>query len=130
MTYRQLVRKFGTAEDALVALPDYVRQKNASGRIEIATRQSAEKELEDVEHLGGQLIPLGHHSYPEYIAHIPDPPCILTILGNAELLNHPSIAIVGARNASAAGRRLAGDIARDLGDAGYVVTSGLARGID
>ena len=81
-------------------------------------------------HAGARLVCWGEPGYPSALAAIEDAPPILTVLGEAQLLQRPMIAVVGARNASANGRRLARDLAAELGLGGLVVISGLARGID
>jgi len=93
-------------------------------------RAAAEKELAAIERLGGQLLCWGEPGYPEHLAAIDDAPPVITLLGHAEWLAAPMVAIVGARNASANGRRLAHDIATGLGECGVVIVSGMARGID
>ena len=80
--------------------------------------------------LGARLLCWGEPGYPETLANIEDAPPVLTLLGRGELLTAPIIAIVGARNASANGRRLAHELAAGLGEAGIIVVSGMARGID
>lgn len=130
VTYVQLIRRYGSAAAALEALPDLMARKGAKGRIEIAPLDAAREELAAVEKMGARLMALGDPDYPASLLAIADPPPVLTMLGNAELLTPPAVAIVGPRNASAAGRRLATALAADLGSVGYVITSGLARGID
>ena len=80
--------------------------------------------------LGARLLTLADPDYPQTLAATPDAPPVLSVRGHVHLLERPGIAIVGARNASANGRTLAERLARDLGEAGYLVVSGLARGID
>ena len=93
-------------------------------------RAAAEKELTALSRLGARLVCWGEPSYPDTLAAVEDAPPVLTVLGRGELLSAPIIAIVGARNASANGRRLAHELAAGLGEAGIVVASGMARGID
>ena len=76
------------------------------------------------------FVALGEPDYPHRLQMIDDAPPLLAVRGNTAALNLPMVAIVGARNASAAGLRFAERIARELGDAGFIVVSGLARGID
>jgi DNA processing protein len=95
-----------------------------------ASRQEAERELAALNRLGGQLLCRGEPLYPETLAAVEDSPPVLCVLGQIELLARPIVAVVGARNASANGRRLAHDLAGGLGEAGIVVASGMARGID
>jgi len=98
------------------------------------TRRDAAAELAAIERLGGSLVCWGEPLYPSALAAVEDAPPVLTVLGRPEMVPRlilaPMVAVVGARNASANGRRLAHDLAAGLGEAGIVVVSGLARGID
>ncbi len=87
-------------------------------------------ELDELKRVGARCLVLGEPGYPPDLAEIYDPPPVIAVHGNANLLKEPQIAIARSRNASASGRRFAETLARDLGEAGFVVTSGLARGID
>jgi len=133
VTYRQLLGHYPTARDALDALPALTRR---SGRraIKIFPADAADAELAAVERLDASLVTVGEPAYPSALAAIDDAPPVLTVRGDVELLNQPSVAIVGARNASTNGRNMAQRLAADLCDATdgnrYVVVSGLARGID
>jgi DNA processing protein len=128
VTFYALLRRFGAATAALAALPRLSRQAR------VAPRREAERELAAIERLGGCLVCWGEPLYPAGLAAVDDAPPVLTVLGRPENLNRilsaPAVAVVGARNASANGRRLARELARGLGDAGIVVASGMARGID
>jgi DNA processing protein len=123
------LRRFGSAGAALDALP---RMSHRSGMrpAAVMTRREAEHELAAVERLGGRLVCWGEPLYPSALAAVEDAPPVLTVLGRPEMLLAPIVAVVGARNASANGRRLARELAAGLGDSGIVVVSGLARGID
>jgi DNA processing protein len=96
----------------------------------VHSRAAGERELTALARLGAQLVCWGEPGYPETLANVEDAPPVLTVLGRDELLATPIVAIVGARNASANGRRIAHDLAAGLGEAGVVVASGMARGID
>jgi DNA processing protein len=98
--------------------------------LSIPDRAAAARELAAVERLGGRLICWGEPAYPQLLTAVEDAPPVLTLLGREELLAAPTVAVVGARNASANGRRLAHELAAGLGEAGVVVVSGMARGID
>src|SRR5712691_2698847 len=128
VTFYAMLRRFGSAAAALDALPRLSRQAVAT------TRRDAEAEMAAIERLGGLLLCWGEKLYPSTLAAVEDAPPVLTVLGQPEMLPRlllsPIIAVVGARNASANGRRLARDLAAELGEAGIVVVSGLARGID
>jgi DNA processing protein len=129
VTYRQLMARFGSAAAALEAVPDLAAR--AGGRPpRLASRAEAEKEFERIAALGARHLLLGQGLYPRALAELDDAPPILTVKGDLKLLDRPLIAIVGARNASAAACRFARQLAYDLGQQGAVVVSGLARGID
>ncbi len=130
ITYRQLLARYGTAEAALAALPELARRGGRRGPIRVYPKAAAERELEDLEAAGAQLLCQGQAAYPAALAAIDDAPPVVTLLGQADFLERPAIAVVGARNASANGRRLARQLASDLGQADYLVVSGMARGID
>lgn len=130
ITYRQLIARFGTAGEALKAVPALARRNGRAPRFELRRRQEAEEELDAIQRLGAWVLPLQSEAYPAALAAIEDAPPLLIGLGDPALLTRKSIAVVGARNASANGKRLARQLAADLGAAGLLVTSGLARGID
>ena len=126
--FRQLLDRYETATAALEALPELSRR--GGRRIRVCPAGRAEAELNALAKLSGDLLVLGDPDYPEALAAIPDAPPVVCLLGQRERLETPTVAIVGARNASSTGRRFAREIARDLTLAGYQVVSGLARGID
>ncbi|WP_425567293.1 DNA-processing protein DprA [Sphingomonas rosea] len=129
ITYRQLVARFGSAEAALDAVPDLARR--GGGRMPaLATEAQAEREIATVEKLGGRYLSIGQGLYPRLLAEADDAPPLLTVIGDLALLERPAVAMVGARNASAAACRFARSLAHELGQRGHVVVSGLARGID
>ena len=129
MTFFALLRRFGSAAAAIDALPRLSSAKTARPLLPIPHR-AAEAELAALERLGGRLLCWGEPHYPAMLAAVEDAPPVLTVLGRPELLRAPIVAVVGARNASANGRRLARELAAGLGEAGLVVASGMARGID
>lgn len=129
VTYRQLVRRFGNAQAALDALPDLARRGGGQA-LRIATTDAAQRELDAVAVFGARLIFIGTPDYPNLLARTETAPPAIAVKGDAALLERPAVGIVGARNASAAGTRFARGLASDLADAGLVVVSGLARGID
>ena len=129
-TFRDLVRHYGSAQAALSALPGLARRGGAAGPARICSLKDAERELAGMKALGASLIALGEEAYPHRLAMIDDAPPLLAVRGNMAALAQPMLAIVGARNASAAGVRFAERLARDLGEAGFAIVSGLARGID
>lgn len=129
VTYRQLIQRFGSAEAALAAIPDLARRGGGSPP-RLVSADEAARERARVEKLGGRYLVLGQGLYPSLLAELDDAPPLLIAKGNLALLDRPAVAIVGARNASAAASRFARSLAHDLGQEGLVVVSGLARGID
>jgi DNA processing protein len=130
ITFRQLMERYGSAEAALAALPELARRGGRRRPIRICPAGAAEEELAAVAACGADLLVLGEAGYPALLAAVEDAPPAVSVLGHRHLFDPPALAMVGARNASANGRRLAQQIAGELGAAGFVVVSGLARGID
>lgn len=129
VTFRQLMRRFGTAAAALEAVPDLARR--GGGRApKVVERGEAEREVARVEKLGARYLTLGQGLYPRLLAELEDAPPLLIAKGDFKLFDRTAVAIVGARNASAAACRFARGLAHDLGQRDLVVVSGLARGID
>lgn len=128
-TFMRLMRQFGSATEALAALPDIAADAGVTN-YRATSRQTAIAELRQAESLGAVPLLLGSEDYPERLYDLPDMPPLLWALGDTTLLDRPTIAIVGARNSSAVGQRMATRLASELGELGYVVASGLARGID
>lgn len=128
-TFRDLVNNYGGARAALVALPRLARRGGATGT-HICTPDEAAAELKAARMEGIELIALGEPDYPARLQTIDDPPPLIAVRGTHAIFNWPLVAIVGSRNASAAGMKFAERLARDLGAAGYGIVSGLARGID
>ena len=130
ISFYAMLSRFGSARAALEVLPRLARRGERAKTVTAVTRAAAEIELAAVDRAGARLVCWGEPLYPSALATIEDAPPILTVLGEAELLQRPMIAVVGARNASANGRRFARDLAAALGRGGLTVISGLARGID
>jgi DNA processing protein len=130
ITFYRLLERFGSAEASLKALPDLAKRGGKMEGLKIFSADLAEKELAQIEKFGAKLIARGEPDYPELLAQIEDAPPLITVLGHAALLSKPSLGVVGARNASLAGRKIAEDFSRKTAAAGYVIVSGLARGID
>lgn len=128
-TFRILVNQFGGAGPAVRLLPELARRGGRSV-LNIPGREEAERELAEAARIGVRYVALGEADYPKLLREIDDPPPLLAIRGNPEILSGPAIAMVGARNASVAGLRYAASLAREFGEAGFTVVSGLARGID
>ncbi len=129
-TFRALVNHYGGARAALSALPDLARRGGASGPARLYPREAAEREIAAARSLGVRFVALGEPDYPRRLQMIDDAPPLLAVRGKFSTLDLPMVAIVGARNASAAGQRFAEKLAHDLGQAGFAIVSGLARGID
>ena len=129
VTYRQLIARFGSAQAALDAIPDLARRGGGKAP-SIFSEHGARAEIEKVEKLGARYLVLGQGLYPSLLAEMDDAPPLLIVKGDVRLLDRPCVAIVGARNASAAACRFARSLAHDLGSEGLAVVSGLARGID
>lgn len=130
VTFHQLIARYNNARDALAAIPSLAVKGGSKRKLIIPALQDVEKELDAIEKIGGQLLCCCEPDYPEMLRNIEDAPPTLTVLGDASLLAKKQIGIVGARNASMNGRKMAERLSRELGAEGYVVTSGLARGVD
>ena len=127
-TFRSLVNRFGGAGAALVALPDLAR--SAGRAVLLPSVADIERELEQSRRLGVRLIALGEHGYPLALASLTTAPPLIAIRGHLPALQRPMVSLVGSRNASGLGLKFTEKLARELGEAGFVVVSGLARGID
>ena len=130
ITYRRLLRRFGSAAAALDALPGIARDAGRPTAPQSPPLAKAQKELDGLERLGGRMLFLGDPDYPPLLAMLESGPPLISILGDPSVFRIRAIALVGARNASANGQRLAELLAADLGIAGFAIVSGLARGID
>ena len=129
VTYFQLIARFGSAAAALRAIPDLAMR--GGGRApRIAEPRAIEAEMARVAKLGARYLFAGEALYPPLLAELDTAPPALIVRGDLRLLDRPAVAIVGARNASAAACRFARGLAHDLADAGCIIVSGLARGID
>jgi DNA processing protein len=129
-TFRDLVNRYGGARAALKALPALARRGGALRHGRICPPEEAEAELKAAYARSIGFVALGEPDYPARLAMIDDPPPLLAVQGKTEIFTRPLVAIVGSRNASAAGAKFAQRLACDLGAAGFGVVSGLARGID
>jgi len=130
ITFRQLITRYGSAGEALAALPELSRRGGRGRPLAPPTLAAVEDEMAFVEKSGGHLLCSCEPDYPEALATIEDAPPVLTVFGHAAFLNKPLLAIVGSRGASLNGRKMAERLSRDLGTHGYAIVSGLARGID
>ncbi len=130
VTFHQLIRRYGDAGRALAALPALSQRGGRSQPLAIPTEADAERELRAGAALGARLLASCEADFPPLLAAVDPAPPILWARGRTELMAVPAVAIVGARIASAAGQRFARSLANDLGQAGYAVVSGMARGVD
>jgi len=129
VTFVRLIREHGNATDALKALPDVAARAGVPDYV-ACPPEDAMAELVAGKTAGARIICLGSPEYPPLLALIADPPPFLWAIGDTDLLLRPAVAMVGARNASSLGRRMAGKLASGMAGHGYCVVSGLARGID
>lgn len=130
ITFFRLLEQFGDARTALDVLPDLAKRGGRTKALKICTISQAEDETAELRRLGASMLFHGEHGYPPLLSHIDDPPPVLFVRGHPHLLFKKAVALVGSRNASINGRRFARDMAAQLGSAGYLVVSGMARGID
>lgn len=126
IVFDQLLGKFGSAAAALDALPDLTRKRP----IRICRIEEAQAEFDRAAQAGARFVAKPEPDYPPVLRHVDDAPPLICIKGRSELLARDAVAIVGSRNASANGKRLARTFAGDLASAGLTIVSGLARGID
>lgn len=127
-TFRQLLNRFGSAEAALAALPDLV--KRTGKPVRVISQSAAEDEIAGLSRYGARLVAAGEADYPQLLSYIPASPPLITMAGGANLSWQRTVGVVGARNASAAGIKMTRVLSSELGERGYTVVSGLARGID
>ena len=129
-TFRTLVNKFGGARAALEALPGLMKRATGARAVRLAPRADCEREMEATLRFGAQLIALGEPEYPPALREIDAPPPLLCVKGRLSVLTRPMVAIVGARNASAAGLAFTERLTHELAGDEFVIASGLARGVD
>jgi DNA processing protein len=129
-TFRELINHFGSASAALEALPELARRGGSASRIRICPLEDAEAELHAVQRYGARIVAPFEQGYPPWLARIDAAPPLIVVKGRLELSDLPMVAIVGARNGSALGQKFARQLATELGSEGFVISSGLARGID
>lgn len=129
-TFFHLVKFCGSVKRALEMAPDMAQRGGRKKPIRICSEKDAEKEAELIKRNGAKLVVYGSPDYPALLLQANDAPPLLSIKGHTHIMQKPMISVVGARNASTAGISFARKIARELGEAGFTVVSGLARGID
>ncbi len=128
-TFRRLLSEHGSAQNALAALPEMARAAGING-YEICPPGVIEAELKAAQAAKARLVCLGSADFPIALQDVSDAPPLLWAVGDLSMLQKPAIAMVGARNCSSLGARMARGLAKELGDLGHVIVSGLARGID
>ena len=129
VTWRRLMDRYGTAAQALAALPGLARAGGKTGAPVIPSLSDMRRECERIARMNGRLLFLGGPEYPPLLARLYDAPPVIAVLGEVALLSQPAVAVVGGRNASAGGLRMAETLAEDLAKH-LTVVSGLARGVD
>ena len=129
-SFRDLINRFGSAETAIEMLPEIMMAGGANRLVRVPSVAEAEAEMQLARRCGARFVALGEHDYPQTLARMDNPPPLLAVKGTAAAFGLPPVAIVGARNASLAGIKMARMLASELGRNGYCVISGLARGID
>ncbi len=130
ITFQQLLGRYGTAAKAIEALPELSQRGGLRRSLKLYAADRAEQDLARGQAFGARCVGLSEPDYPKLLREIPSAPPLIWMIGNAELVHQPSLAIVGARNASAVGLRYTRTIASQLAEVGFVIVSGLARGID
>ncbi len=130
VTFRQLINRFGSAEGALMMLPELAAKGGAKQPARIPPEAEIRQELETASAFGARFVALGEPDYPPYLRLIEGPPPMLAVKGDIRVAGERPVAIVGSRNASIAGMKMARQLAQALGTAGHGIVSGLARGID
>lgn len=128
-TFHRLMAEHGSADAALAALPEVARAAGVEGYTPCPV-EVARAEMSAARVAGARMLCHGGPGYPAALMEIADAPPVLWAIGNPALLSRPMVALVGARNASSLGLRMAKRLAAALAEAGFVVVSGLARGID
>ena len=130
VTFHRLLSRYGTAERALEALPTLSKRGGRTKPLVAFPADAAERELERIEKYGAHLIAFDDPLYPALLRQCDDAPPLITVLGDPQILSRPALGVVGARNASLAGRKMAESLSQKTGAGGYTIVSGLARGID
>lgn len=128
--FRALTEHFSSAQEALERLPELAFKGGRKRPLNVCSAATAEKEIENLQKIGGKMIFAGDRDYPKTLAEIPDAPPVLSVLGNTAFLGASCIAIVGTRNATVNGKNIARHMAADFVKAGFCVVSGMAAGID
>lgn len=130
ITFYRLLERFGSASEALEALPELSKRGGRSKPLKAPDISAVEKEYAALKNLGGEIVTAMCKNYPLALSAIDDAPPVLSYFGDIKIANQSAVAIVGARNASINGRKMADKLARELGTQNQIIASGLARGID
>lgn len=130
LTFNRLIKRYEGAAEALLALPTLAQNGGRREPLKITTREDAVRELDQLESFGGQMIAQCDDIYPPLLKSLDYAPPLLSVKGNIDLLTADLFAIVGARNASMGGKKITAKIAKEMGERGWTIVSGLARGID
>lgn len=130
VAFAGLITRYGNAGDALSALPRLAARASRRSKMVIPPIEDIEREMQANDELGIRLLCSCEPDYPKYLRAVNPTPPVITVLGNVDLLHKPCVAIIGSRNASAIGLRFARQIAGEMGEQGFTIVSGLARGID
>ena len=128
-TFFRLMNEYGSAAEALAALPEIAADAGVA-KYTVCGMDVVRREWNTARQFGARPLAIGTADYPAHLAEIPDPPPFIWAVGDTALAQKPMLALVGARNASSLGTRMARKLAGELGEAGFVIVSGLARGID
>jgi len=127
MTFSKLIARYGSASEALKALPELSKRGGAAKPLEPPKMQWIEKEVKALAKMKGRIVTMGDEEYPDRLAACDDAPPVISVIGDLGLLARECVAMVGARNASLNGRKFATHLARELGARDHVVVSGLAE---
>ncbi len=130
ITFYKLLERFGTAENALKMLPNMANRGGRLKNLKLCSIKDAEGEMKAAESLGARMLARDEKGYPSLLAELEDAPPIITVLGNIDVLSKPALGVVGSRNSSTVGNSIAKDLSGKVSKAGFVIASGLARGID
>jgi predicted Rossmann fold nucleotide-binding protein DprA/Smf involved in DNA uptake len=128
LTFARLLERFGTATHALAALPDIANRVGKGRRIELPSVSAIEDEIAATQRLGARLLASCEPDFPKLLVSLDPPPPLLTVLGNLALARPDAVAIVGAHNASAVRRKIAHDMAAELGRASLAIITAVTRG--
>jgi DNA processing protein len=130
ITFYRLLEYYGSAKKALEALPELSKKGGRKKPLIAPDQRDIEKEYQALQKLGGDIICAGETAYPLALSATDDAPPVLSYIGDVNLVRQPCLAMVGARNASINGKKFASKLAKELGQSGQIIVSGLARGID